>query len=428
MDTNRSDGATVVQPHFRQREMVAPPVHRRGLGWAIALMVVLTLVAVALVVYFFWWRPHAAQLAAEQTGKGGGRDVPVVAATAKKGDLPIYLTGLGTVTPFNLVTVNSRVAGQITNVAFTEGQDVKQGDLLVEIDPRPFQVQLEQAEGQLGRDEALLANAKDDLARYQSAGVSVAQQQIDTAAATVRQDEAIVKSDQAGIDSAKLQLIYCRITAPFSGRIGLRKVDVGNIIQANDPNGIAVIAQLQPIAVEFGISQNDAPAVLRSKTGGIGMQVDAFDLGLKNQLAAGSISAVENQIDPTNGTLRIKASFANTDNALYPNQMVNPRLLVNTLKDVTLVPAAAVQHGPDGEFAYIVKKDQTVEVRNVTTGQTTDDITAINEGVQPGEVVVTDGVDKLQPGSKVAVREGGKRASATQPGATTEPTTRRSRG
>ncbi len=425
METKRSDGAAaVVQPHFRQREMVARPATRSGLGWVIALVAV---VGIGLAVYFFWWRPKSATQATEQTGHGKGGDVPVVAATSKKGDLPLYLTGLGTVTPFNLVTVNSRVEGQIINVAFTEGQDVKQGDLLVEIDPRPFQVQLEQAEGQLGRDEALLANAKDDLVRYQSAGVSVAQQQIDTAAATVRQDEAIVKSDEGGIDSAKLELTYCRITAPISGRIGLRKVDVGNIVQANDPNGIAVIAQLQPIAVQFGISQNDAPSVLRSKTSGIGMHVDAFDLGFNHQLAAGTITALENQIDPTNGTLRLKASFANTDYSLYPNQMVNPRLLVNTLKDATLVPAAAVQHGPDGEFVYVVKQDQTVEVRPVTTGPTTDDLTAINNGVKPGEIVVTDGVDKLQPGSKVAVREGGKRASATQPGAATEPTTRRSR-
>jgi multidrug efflux system membrane fusion protein len=334
---------------------------------------------------------------------------------ARQGELPIYLNGLGTVTPFNLVTVRARVTGEIVNVAFTEGQDVKKDDLLIEIDPRPFQVELQQAEGQLGKDQALLNNAKKDLERYQSAGASVAQQQIDLATSQVRQYEAAVKSDQAGINNAKLNLTYSRVTAPISGRIGLRKVDVGNMVMANDANGFATITQLQPIAVVFSISQDDAVPVVQKEHGGIGLTVDAFDRGFTNLLAQGKVSAVDNQIDPSTGTLKIKATFENKDNSLFPNQFVNARLLVETLQGKTIVPAAAIQHGPDGDFVYVVKQDQTVEVRPVKVGPTTDDRTAVDDGLKPGETVVTDGVDKLQPGAKVAVREGGRRGASSRP-------------
>ena len=290
-------------------------------------------------------------------------------------------------------------------IDFTEGQDVKENDLLFEIDPRPFEVALEQAEGQLGRDQAALNNAQVDLTRYQSAGASVAQQQLDTAMATVREDEAIVKSDQAGIDSAKLNLVYCKITSPIDGRIGLKMVDVGNMVQANDTTGLAVITQLKPITVVFSISQDDAAPVLRRADGGVGLAVDAFDSSFTTQLATGTISAIDNQFNPSTDTIQMKATFKNDDHALFPSQFVNARLLVDTLHQATLVPAAAVQRGPDNQFVYRVKPDQSVEVRPVKIGQTTDDTTSIDDGVQPGDVVVTDGVDKLQPGSKVAVRE-----------------------
>jgi multidrug efflux system membrane fusion protein len=230
-----------------------------------------------------------------------------------------------------------------------------------------------------------------------------------------------VQSDQAGINSAKLNITYCKITSPIGGRIGLRKVDIGNMIQANDPNGLAVITQLHPISVVFSISQDDAVPVLKSTNGGIGLAVDAFDRGFLNKLASGIVSALDNQIDPSTGTIKIKATFQNQDNSLFPSQFVNARLLVRTLKDATLIPAAAVQRGPDNQFVYVVKQDQTVEVRPVTLGPTTDDTTAVEEGLKPGEVVVTDGVDKLQPGAKVAVREGGRRGATTKPGATTAP-------
>jgi multidrug efflux system membrane fusion protein len=435
MATNAPESTAVREPHFRtERPVRIQPTRKSSAGW-IVLIIVLLAAAVGVWWMFFRPKPTGTETATGQgTGRGaGGREIPVVAATAHEGDLPIYLNGLGTVTPFNLVTVRSRVEGQIMQIAFQEGQDVKENDLLVQIDQRPYQVQLEQAEGQLGRDQAALNNAKVDLERYKSAGTSVSQQVLDTAEATVRQDEAIVQSDQAGIDNAKLNITYCTITAPITGRIGLRKVDLGNMIAANDPNGIAVITQLQPIAVIFSISQDDATPVLRKPNGGVGLQVTIFDSSLTTQLATGFVSAIDNQIDPTTGTVKIKATVENKDRILYPNEFVNARLLVDTVKNATLIPAAAVQRGPDNQFAYVVKKDQTVEVRplklgqtsEVTTNDVTQEMTAVAEGLSPGEVVVTDGVDKLQPGAKVAVRErgagGGRGAStmpSTQPGAT----------
>jgi multidrug efflux system membrane fusion protein len=334
------------------------------------------------------------------------RNVPIVTTTARRGDLNVYLTSLGTVTAFNTVTVRSRVDGEIMKILFTEGQMVHEGDPLAEIDPRPFEVQLAQAEGQLAKDQALLKSASLDLERDKRLVVAraAAQQQLDTQQATFGQMEGTVKSDQATVDNAKLQLVYCHITAPISGRIGLRRVDKGNLIQASDLNGLAVITQIQPIAVIFTVPQDDIFRVQQKNKTGEGLVVEAYNRDLETKLATGSLMAIDNQVDPTTGTVRLKAVFSNEQSILFPNQFVNSRLLIDTRKNAVLVENAAVQRGPSSTFAYVVKSDETVELRNLVIGPTEGDQTIIESGLAPGEVVVTEGTDKLQPGSKVQLR------------------------
>ena len=374
--------------------------------------------AAVLVAIFLAMRASSNQSAKAAAAKkaAASRAIPVAGVPAKTGDLPVYLTGLGTVTALNTVTVRSRVDGQLIRVPFQEGQLVHAGDLLAEIDPRPFQVQLMQAEGQKAKDEAALKNAKLDLARYEILVQqdSAPRQQLDTQAATVNQLEASIKSDQAQVESAKLNLTYCRITAPISGTVGLRLVDVGNMVHASDPNGLLVITQIQPITVVFTIPADQLPQVLRQKNSGNQLPVDAFDRDLKNRLASGSLLALDNQIDQTTGTVKIKAIFANENLALYANQFVNARLLVDTLRGVVLVPTAAIQRSPQSTFIFVVKPDSTVDMRTVEVQMTEGDESAIRKGIAPGETVVTDGVDKLQPGSKVALARPG--APAGQPG------------
>lgn len=332
-----------------------------------------------------------------------GRAVPVAVGQARKGDMAVHLTGLGTVTALNSVTVKSRVDGQLVRVAFTEGQMVREGDLLAEIDPRPFQVQLMQAEGQLGKDQAAHQNAVADLRRLQSLvqqGI-VSRQQLDTQTTSVAQFEAALKADQAAVESARLNLTYSRITAPISGRVGLRLVDAGNMVRASDANGLATIAPIQPINVVFAVPADNIQRVMSQSAKGGRLPVEAWDRDLRNRLASGSLAAIDNQVDPATGTVRMKAVFANDDRALFPNQFVNAQLLVDTLKGVVIIPTAAVQRSPQGSFVYVVKEDSTVDLRTIEVLGTDGDDSAVKQGLSGGELVVTDGLEKLRPGSKV---------------------------
>ncbi len=331
--------------------------------------------------------------------------VPVIAASARLGELNVYETGLGTVTPLQIVTVRSRVDGQLVSVAYREGQTVRAGDLLAQIDPRPFEVQLHQAEGQLARDEAALTNAKLDLERYRAlmAEQLIPKQQLDSQIALVDQNQAALKSDRAQVENAKLNLTYSRITAPIAGVVGLRLVDPGNMVHATDTGGLCVIAQQQPIAVVFTVPAEQLPPVRQQLAAGHKLVVEAWDRELANRLAVGSLLALDNQIDPATGTVRIKGLFENRDRALYPNQFVNARLVVDTLRGVVLVPTAAIQRSPQSTFVYRVKPDQTVEQRDVEVRLTEGELTAIARGLAEGDSVVIDGVDKLQPGTRVAV-------------------------
>ncbi len=389
-------------------ESPVPPVRRRH-GWLWALIIVLAVGAA------FWLSrtrltTHADAPARKGGGRGGfGGPIPVAVAKSHQGDIPVYLNGLGNVSAFYTVTLHTRVDGQLMNVAFREGQAVKEGDLLMQIDPRPYQVQLEQAEGQMAHDEALLKDAQLDLERYKTLlkQDAIPGQQLDTQVATVAQDEGQIKTDQANIDNAKLQLVYCRITAPISGVIGLRLVDPGNIVHAADANGMLVITQVQPIAVLFTIPEDNLPPVLRKLHAGVTLPVEALNRDNSQKLESGKLLTVDNQIDPTTGNARLKAVFDNGNFNLFPNQFVNIRLLVDTKHNQVIVPSVAVQSGSPGKFVYVVKPDSTVEVRLVTPGITEGNDTSIDSGLKANEAVVIDGADKLQPGSKVRVRGGG---------------------
>jgi len=344
---------------------------------------------------------------AKSDAKPAGPAVPVVAAEARAGDMPVYLSGLGSVTAFNTVTVKSRVDGQLVRIAFEEGQYVKEGDLLAEVDPRPFEVQLTQAEGALARDQALLKDAQLTLVRYRDLFGQhvISRQELDDQVAKAAQYEGAVKADQGVIDNAKLQLVYSRITAPIGGRAGLRLVDVGNVVHANDATGIVVITQLRPITVVFTLPEDVVPRVMQKLDGGERLSVEAYDRTGKRHIATGELLTVDNQIDQQTGTTRLKAVFENADGALFPRQFVNARLLLDVKKDAIIVPAVAIQRGPQGTFVYVVKADETVEVRPVTLGPTTGDDTAVDTGVAASERVVVDGVDKLRPGAAVRVKD-----------------------
>jgi membrane fusion protein, multidrug efflux system len=340
--------------------------------------------------------------------KAASASVPVSVASAEKRDLPIYLTGLGTITAFNTVTVKTRVDGQIMQVAFREGQEVREGDLLIVIDPRPYEVQLAQAQANLAKDEAQLADARLNFDRNKellTQGI-LPRQQLDSQGALVRQLDAATQADRALIDSARLQITYSRIIAPASGRVGLRLVDQGNVVRAADQTGLLVITQLEPITVVFTLPEDSLSQVAR-RLKAEALTVEAWSRDNQTKLATGHLVTIDNQIDATTGTARLKAVFENKDRALWPNQFVNARLLVEVRKDQTLVPSAAVQRGSTGVFAYVVKPDKTIDVRPLKVGLSQGGFTAIDDGIAPGEQVVTDGHEKVQAGTKVELRSSG---------------------
>lgn len=343
------------------------------------------------------------------------RSVLVTTATAQKSNLEVYLKGLGTVMPVNTVLIKSQVNGQLLHIYFKEGQLVKAGDVLAEIDSRPFQVQLMQAEGQLARDEALLKNAEIDFARYKQlqAQDSIAEQQTATQEALVQQLRGTVKTDQGLIATAKLQITYAKMSAPVSGRVGLRQIDLGNMIQTSDSNGLAVITQLQPITVVFSVPQDNLPVLMKRQRSGIASPVYAYNQDDKTLLASGSLLAVDNQIDTTTGTVKLKALFENKENELFPNQFVNIKLKVDTLIGATVIPTSAIQRGATGTFVYAVGKDNTATVRPLQLGPTEKEMVAVTSGIQPGEVVVVAGGDKLREGSRVEVSTTGGNGAAS---------------
>ena len=385
----------------------SPPGSSKGHGW---IWLVVLAVVVGFGVYYYS-RTHSNSAAASTTatqapggrsGRGGGA-VPVVSAVARKGDIGVYLTGLGAVVPVYTVTIQSQIAGYLMQILYKEGQLVHKGDPLVEIDPRPYQVLLENAQAGLLRDQANLDNAKIDLKRYQTLVPlhAIPEQQLATQEALVKSDEGVIATDQAQIDTAKLDLTYCHITAPITGRVGLRLIDPGNYVTPAQSMGLVVITQIQPITVIFTLAEDQLPAILERLRAGARLKVEAFDRDMKTKIAEGYLATIDNQIDPTTGTVKLRANFDNSKGELFPNQFVNARLLVEDKQGVTIIPTAAVQRNSQRTYVYVVKSDSTATVRTITVGTTEGEETEVTSGLNPGEVVVMTGVDRLQEGTKV---------------------------
>ncbi len=393
-----------VDPEHQAREGPSAPVIARRSRWRPALWIGIVLVVLAALVWWIHSRP-APKAPAGRFGFSG--PMPVVAATAASGDIEITYNALGTVTPLATVTVQTQIAGQILEVAFKEGQEVKQGDFLVQIDPRPYQAALDQFTGQLLHDQAVLNEARTDLARYQRLAEqnAIARQQAEDQVFVVGQGEGTVKLDQAQIENAKLNLVYCHIVAPITGRIGLREVDPGNFVQVGTTTAIAVIAQMQPMSVILTLPEDELPAVMKRLHAGAHLPVTAYDRSNTKKIADGILSAVDSTIDPTTGMVKLRAEFANDDEALFPSQFVNARLLIDTLTGATVIPTAAVQRGQPGTFVYLVKPDNTVSMQKVTLGPQQGERVAVTQGVAPGDKVVIDGADKLRDGAKVVLRQ-----------------------
>ena len=388
----------------RERQAETPAWRR----WARALpggervfWIALGLAAVALLIWAVYPNPNA-----QKGGRfGAGGPTPVGVAKAAQGDIAITLNALGTVTPLATVTVRPQVSGQLMKFDVTEGDMVKAGQVLAEIDPRSFQAALDQAQGALDRDRAALANANIDLGRYRSLAAqnAISQQTVATQAALVSQDQGVVKSDEGNVEAARINLLYCKVLSPVAGRVGLRQVDPGNLIEAGQTNGIVVVTELQPISVVFALPEDNVNQIMSRVGSGAVLNVDAYDRGQTAKLASGRLATVDNEIDTTTGTVKLRAMFDNPDSTLFPNQFVNVKLLVDTLHDQTYVPGAAIQRGSQGNFVYVVNADKTVSMRTVTLGVTDGDKVDITQGLKPGDTVVTDGSDRLSDGAEVTL-------------------------
>jgi len=414
-DVNRTKEDSEIRKLVRVPEPLRTAGTRRWIAIALVVLAVVALI---------WWVETRPAPQAPNARLTTGSAMPVVAATVQTGDINIALNGLGTVTPLANVTIRTQISGQLMQVFFKEGQIVKQGDPLAEIDTRPYQLALDNAQGQLVRDQALLKNAQLDLQRYRTlvAEDSAPRQQLDTQDALVRQYEGIVASDKSQVDNAKLNLVYCRITAPVSGRVGLRQVDPGNYVTPGDANGLVVLTQLQPITVIFTLPEDNLPAITKRLRAGATLPVTAYDRTQSTKLATGVLTTIDNQIDTSTGTVKLRAQFDNDDESLFPNQFVNAQLLVDVMHDATVVPTAAVQRGAPGTFVYVIKSDDTVSVQPVKLGPVDGERVAVTSGLSAGDRVVVDGADKLREGGKITL------PAATGTGGAQKPAQQRSPG
>ncbi|MDB5393312.1 MAG: efflux transporter, family, subunit [Rhodospirillales bacterium] len=388
---------TVGDSRFGPRRRIRPWVWIKRNKWAL----LIGLVVIGALIWIIWPKSVETPLG----GRGAGAPIAVNTAKVETGDVQVILNALGTVTPLATVTVRTQISGQLQQIAFTEGQTVKKGDFLAEVDPRPYQAALEQAQGTLAKDQALLTNAQLDAERYKKlvAEDSIAHQQLDTQLALVRQYQGTVLTDQAAVDNATLNLNYCHIVSPVTGRVGLRQVDQGNYVTPGDTNGIVVVTQLQPISALFTLPEDNVLKVSKPLHDGQTLTVTAMDRGNTTKLATGALTNIDNQIDTTTGTFKLRAQFTNADESLFPNQFVNVQLLVETLRDQMVVPTAAIQRGAPGTFVYAVNPDSTVSVRPVKLGIAQGERQAILTGIDAGETIVTDGVDRLRDGAKVVL-------------------------
>ena len=422
-DAERAKPLDPAQPDRALPDLPAPSSpearpRRRG-KWAGRALGVIVLLAAAT---FAWEKAETPKTSQGQDGKGEKAAPPqaVRVAAVTKGDMPVTLDALGTVTPFGTVTIRTQIAGKLMEVGFEEGQMVKKGDFIAQIDPRPYKAALDQAKGQLAKDQAALEQAESDLSRYETLNRqdSIAKQTVATQQALVAQDRAAIIVDQAQIETAQLNLDYTHITSPITGRVGLRLVDPGNYLQPSDASGIVVITEMDPISVVFPIPEDDLPPIAARLKSGAKLKTTVYDRGNVKTLATGTLTTYDAQVDTTTGTIRLRATFDNPDDVLFPNQFVNVRLLVNTLSGVALAPNAAIQIGPSGNFVYLLAADSTVSKRDVVTGRTDGKVTTITKGLVPGDKVVVDGVDRLRDGAKVRLvdSEGGGGAGATNGG------------
>jgi multidrug efflux system membrane fusion protein len=398
-------------PQGRLEPVRRPPSRLRRFLWT-------AVVILALAEVFIWYQGRQSSQTASAARSTATPPSPVVASTAAKGDVDIAVNGLGTVTPLATVTVRTQIAGQLQQIAFTEGQEVEKGDFLALVDPRPYQAALDQLQGQLLKDQAVLQGAEVDLARFQklSAQNSIARQQVDDQHYLVLQEQGTVKSDQAQVENAQLNLAYCHIVAPVAGRVGLRQVDQGNYVQTSDANGIVVITELHPISVIFTLPEDDLPAIMKRLGAGATLPVTAYDRSQSEKLADGVLNTLDNQIDTTTGTVKLRAQFDNKDESLFPNQFVNVRLLVDVLKGAVVIPTAAIQRGAPGTFVYLIGADNKVSVRKIDLGPIDGERAAVQSGLEVGDRVVIDGADKLREGATVVLRsESGAAATGQAP-------------